>query len=208
MPNWLTASDLMSFVISCSCIRERSERLPERRLPVAAVCLTPIGSGPPRWPSNCSGARWQSQGAITGLCRQDSYSLESAEPVAEFCHCEIGLFGLRQITEAATRRLVAVWIAQSSSSRSSLVGKADRLEKLFTAKMGSQRQFRRARLVRLYVSPALVKVVRSLKMRFAPVVRFAAPPLTSPVQTGDLALKDCAPGILAGSGVQVLIAAG
>lgn len=37
-------------------------------------------------------------------------------------------------------------------------------------------QFRRARLVQFYVWTVLAKVVRFWQMRFAPLVRFAAPP--------------------------------
>ena len=55
--------------------------------------------------------------------------------------------------------------------------------------------------VRFYVWPVLVKVVR-IDERASREVLFAAPPLTTTVQTGGSALRDCAPGILAGRSFQ------
>jgi len=52
--------------------------------------------------------------------------------------------------------------------------------------------------VQLYVWPVLVKVVRSIERRCAPVVLFAAPPLTSTVQTGTWLLRIARRGFVAG----------
>jgi hypothetical protein len=52
--------------------------------------------------------------------------------------------------------------------------------------------------VQLYVWPVLVKVVRNEQRRCAPVVLFAAPPLTSTGQTGTWLLRIARRGFLAG----------
>ena len=58
--------------------------------------------------------------------------------------------------------------------------------------------------VRWYVWLVLVKVVPNRQWRCAPVVRFAAPPLTSTSQTGTWLLRIAHRGFLAGKGFKFL----
>jgi len=62
--------------------------------------------------------------------------------------------------------------------------------------------------VRLYVWLVLIKVVRNRQRRCAPVVRFAAPPLTSTSQTGTWLLRIARRGLFAGRMFQVLTTTG
>jgi hypothetical protein len=74
-----------------------------------------------------------------------------------------------------------------------------KIEKVIHIENGLHKgQFRRARFRPILCLARACQGSPILTKRFAPAVRFAAPPLTSTVQTRDLALKDCAPGILAG----------
>jgi len=84
-----------------------------------------------------------------------------------------------------------------------------KIEKVIHIENGLHKgQFRRARLRPIVCRAWAGQGCPNLTKRFAPVVRFAAPPLTSPVPTWDLALRICAPGILAGKRFQVFTAAG
>ena len=91
---------------------------------------------------------------------------------------------------------------------SSNVRKAENGKSYSHQKWDHKGQFRRTRLRPIVCRAWAGQGCPILTKRFAPVVRFAAPPLTSPVPTWDWALRDCAPGILAGRNLQVFTAAG